>query len=258
MSSEIDAKNDSWTVGRKPVLEMIRANPEQVDIVLVQKDIRSHALSRLVDACQRQGVRFRLVPGRHLDRIHPGQHQGVAARVFLPQRKNLADMLEHAKKASLPLILALDQIQDPGNLGALARTLLAMDGGGIVIPKDRTAALGPAAIKAGAGALHRLDVAQVVNLSRALEQCRESGYHVYGTSIGPDAENVLEFRPHFPAVLVLGNEDRGIRPGVLKRCSVRLFIPMPGTMQSLNVAQAGAVCLGLFARARLLEHIAGA
>lgn len=250
MTMDAQDTQDFWTVGRKPVQELLQARPDQVDLVYVQKDVRSHALVRLVDTCKRQRVRYRLVPGRELDRLHPGQHQGVIARVFFPGYAALPDLLGQARKVDLPLVLALDQVQDPGNLGALARTLLALGGGGLILPKNRTAALGPVAARASAGALNRLPVTQVVNLSRTLKECSDAGCHVYGATMDRDAENILEFVPAFPAVLVLGNEDTGIRPGVLKHCSARLFIPMPGAVQSLNVAQAGAICLGMFARAR--------
>jgi len=241
---------DFWTVGRKPVQELLFARPEQVDLVYILDNARSHALERLVDICKSRKIRYRLVSEQELSRLHPGNHQGVLARVFQPGFANLAAVLNRGRQAALPLVLALDQVQDPGNLGVLARTLLALGCGGLILPKNRSAALGTIAAKTSAGALNKLPVAHVVNLSRALDHCAEEGFVIYGTTTDSQAENVLTFRPQFPAVLVLGNEDKGIRPGVLKRCRRKLFIPMPGEMQSLNVAQAGAVCLALFAKAR--------
>lgn len=242
--------NDFWAVGRKPVQEMLSAKPEQVDVVYILDSVRSHALGRLVEICKSRNIRYRLVSEQELTKLHPGNHQGVLARVFRPGFADLTAVLDRGRQATLPLVLALDQVQDPGNLGVLARTLLALDCGGLILPKDRTAALGTVAAKTSAGALHKLPVTHVVNLSRALEHCAEEGFVIYGATMDNQTENVLTFCPQFPAVLVLGNEDKGIRPGVLKRCTHKIFIPMPGPMQSLNVAQAGAVCLGLFAKAR--------
>lgn len=248
MSTVESPMNDFWAVGRKPVQELLFAKPEQVDLVYIQSDVRSHALTRLVDICKSQKVRYRLVPGQDLVRLYSGNHQGVLARVFQPGFSNLAAVLSQGRSSPLPLVLALDQIQDPGNLGALARTVLALGGGGLILPKNRSAALGAVAAKTSAGALNKLPVAHVVNLARTLEHCASEGFVVYGATVSPQAENIFSFSPRFPAVLVLGNEDKGLRPGVLKRCDHEVFIPMPGAMQSLNVAQAGAICLGMFAR----------
>ena len=253
--TKIPAKPDTkaeegfWQVGRKPVQELILSSPGQVHVVYIQDDVRSPALGRLAEICRSRKVRFRRVSGQELDRLAPGNHQGVLARVFQPGFADLPAVLDAGRKAALPLVLALDQVQDPGNLGVLARTLLALGGGGLILPRDRTAALGAVASKASAGALNRLPVAHVVNLSRALEQCSEEGFAIYGAVMQGPAKNVLAMRPRFPAVLVLGNEDKGIRPNVLKRCMIQVFVPMPGEMQSLNVAQAGAICMGLFAKA---------
>ncbi len=250
MCNTSEARHDFWAVGRKPVQELLCTRPEQVDVVYIQDNLRSHFLSQLVEICKARRVRYRLVSAEGLSRLSTGNHQGVVARVFQPGFADLSVVLDQCRTAALPVLLALDQVQDPGNLGVLARTLLALGCGGLILPKNRTAALGPVAAKTSAGALNRLPVAHVVNLSRTLEQCASKGFVVYGAAMDCDAENILEICPSFPAVLVLGNEDKGIRPGVLKQCSRRVYIPMPGRMQSLNVAQAGAICLGLFARAR--------
>lgn len=239
-----------WTVGRKPVQEVLFSKPEQVDLVYFQDTIRSHALDRIVDICKSQKVRFRKVSEAEMRRLHPGNHQGVLARIFQPGFTNMAAVLEQVTSAPLPLILALDQIQDPGNLGTLARTMVALGGAGIILPKNRTAFPGTVAAKASAGALSRLPIAQVTNLARSLEYCADQGCTVYGTGLAQKTENLFTFTPEFPAVLVLGNENKGIRPNVLKRCDHKLSIPMPGAMQSLNVAQAGAMALAMFARAR--------
>lgn len=249
MTVATSPEHDFWAVGRKPVQELLLATPEQVDLVYVQADVRSHALARIVDVCKSRKVRYRLVAAQDMARLCSGNHQGVLARVFQPGFSDLAAILNLGRSSPLPMLLALDQIQDPGNVGVLARTFLALGGGGLILPKNRSAALGAVAAKTSAGALRKLPVTHVVNLARALEQCACAGYAVYGATVAMHGENIFSFAPRFPAVLVLGNEDKGVRPGVLKRCDREIFIPMPGAMQSLNVAQAGALCLGLFARA---------
>lgn len=242
--------DEFWAVGRKPVQELLFTKPEQVDQVYVQDNVRSHSLGRLIDICKSRKVRFKLVSGQEMSRLYSGNHQGVLARVFQPGFTYLDAVLDQGRIAPLPLVLVLDQVQDPGNLGVLARTLAALGCGGLILPKNRSAALGTVAAKTSAGALNRIPVAHEVNLARTLEHCAEKGFVIYGTTTDSQAENIFTFSPSFPAVLVLGNEDKGIRPNVLKRCTHSVYIPMPGRMQSLNVAQAGAICLGMFARAR--------
>ena len=168
----------------------------------------------------------------------------IAARAFVP----LETLLDIARQAPLPVVVAMDQIQDPGNVGSLARTLLALGGGGLIVPKHHGARLGGAASKASAGALERLPVHHCVNLSRDLEACAEAGFAVYKAEAGPEGRDVFKAEFRFPLVLVLGGEDKGVRPGVAKSCDESLFIPMPGEFESLNVAQAGAVVLGQMAR----------
>ncbi|WP_092117865.1 TrmH family RNA methyltransferase [Desulfonatronum thiosulfatophilum] len=250
MTDKTDQDQDFWTIGRKPVQEILFAKPEQVDLVYIQNDVRSRALERIVDICKSQKVRFRMVSAGELQRIHSGNHQGALARIFQPGFTNMGAVLEQVTKAPLPLVLALDQVQDPGNLGTLARTMVALGGAGMILPKNRTAFPGTVAAKAGAGALNKLPIAHVTNLARSLDYCREQGFTVYGCAVDAEGENMFRMIPAYPSILVLGNEDKGIRPNVLKRCDHKIFIPMPGIMQSLNVAQAGAIALGMFAKTR--------
>ncbi len=235
-----------WIHGRKAVLDYLRTSADLVDQVYVQKDLAHGGLQRVLDACKKAGVRYSLAPHQRLDQMVEGNHQGCVAKLFSPGFAPLESLLELARQSSFPLLLALDQVQDQGNLGTLARTLYAMGGAGILLPKHNSAQLGPGAMKASAGALSFLPVSKVANLGQALEQAREAGFTVYGTRQGDDAESIYSLRPEFPVILVLGNEDKGVRPGVLNHCDHQVRIPMAGAVDSMNVAQAGAVILGLF------------
>lgn len=192
---------------------------------------------------------------------HPSRpsHQGVIARVFDAGFADLGDILRDAPDAPLPLIVALDQVQDPGNVGTLARTLYALGAAGLVVVRHGGAALGGAAARAAAGALEKLPVAKVTNLARALDEADEAGYTIYAAGgAAPDTDGKPGSGPRnpfteplrTPAVLVLGNEDTGIRPNVAKRCHFTLAIPMARDFDSLNVAQAGAILVGCFAARR--------
>ena len=162
--------------GRKPVLELLERSPERVEAVFVQKGARWDQGGRILDACRANGVRFRLCQKQELDKLYDGNHQGVVAQIMGRGFVELEELLEQALHSPIPLVTALDQVQDPGNVGALARTLYALGAGGIVLPKHGAARLGVGALKASAGALDLLPLARVTNLSRALEICMDKGF----------------------------------------------------------------------------------
>ena len=165
-----DSKEEQAVLsGVKPVLELLEREPERIDAVLVRKGKRSQDTDRILDLCRTAKVRFTLADAQSLDRLCPAGHQGVVARLFEAGFTEFADLLTDATDAPLPLILVLDQVQDPGNAGTLARTLYAMGGAGLVIPRHNGTFLGAGARRAAAGALERLPVAKVMNIARALE-----------------------------------------------------------------------------------------
>lgn len=251
------AEGQAVLSGVKPVLELLEREPERIDAVLVRKGRRSQDTDRILDLCRTAKVRFTLSDAQSLDRLCPAGHQGVVARLFEAGFTEFADLLTAATDAPLPLILVLDQVQDPGNAGTLARTLYAMGGAGLVIPRHNGTFLGAGARRAAAGALERLPVAKVMNIARALDEARDAGFLVYGAAFGEGSLDAFTARLHTPALLVLGNEDHGIRPQVAKRCHHLVHIPMLRTFDSLNVAQAGGILTSCFARQHLEKNPSG-
>ena len=241
--------------GIKPVTELLQKTPEKIDAVFVLKGRKGKDTALILDLCREKGVRFSLVDDAFLDRLWRGRHQGAIARLFSTGFTDLKDLLDSAPDDPLPLIVALDQVQDPGNAGALARTLYALGGAGLVVPRHNGVFLGAAAARIAAGALDKLPVAKVANLAQALDEALDAGYTVYGADSaapapGTATENVFALAPRLPAILVLGSEEAGLRPIIRKRCSALLSIPFAREFDSLNVAQAGAVIIGAFAAAR--------
>lgn len=243
--------NDHYIPGRKPVLELLTTNTDNLDTVFVVDKL--DGVGEIIKRCVQQRVRFRKVQREELDRIFPGNHQGVVARVRSLHLVDMNELVTQAQLASIPLILALDQVQDPGNVGTLARTLYALGGIGLIFPKDRFAFLGQGAVKSAAGTLDKIALCQVVNLARALDDLRSNGFWIYGTGIQETSSSLFATSINFPAVLVLGNEDKGMRPGVAKRCHAMLSIPMDKGFDSLNVAQAGAMVMGEMLRQHLIS-----
>ena len=239
---------ESMVTGRKPVLELMERASGSVEQVLLRQGLKGQDIRDILTACKAAGVRYRFVPEEALRKSASECRQGVAAFVAARAFASLEELLEGAGRAPLPVIVALDQVQDPGNVGSLARTLLALGGGGLIVPKHHGARLGGAASKASAGALERLPVRLCASLSQELARCAEAGFTVCKAEAGAQGSDVFKTKFAFPLVLVLGGEEKGVRPLVARRCDASVFIPMPGGFNSLNVAQAGAIVLGQMAR----------
>jgi 23S rRNA (guanosine2251-2'-O)-methyltransferase len=238
----------SLVVGAKPALEALERDADRVELVLVQKGRKERALGRVLDACRERGAAFRLAPKAELDRIYPGNHQGVAVRLSEVRFLEVSELAESALEAPLPLVVALDRVQDPGNVGVLARTLFGLGAAGLVLPRRESAHLGAGAVKSSAGTLHRIAVSRPNNLAKSLDFFIEQGFAVCGASMEGDPAPGVELST--PAVLVLGSEEKGLRPGVAKRCQGLLRIPLARGVESLNVAQAGAILAWEWARRR--------
>ncbi len=236
--------------GIKPVLELLNATPERVDTLFIKKGLRGTETERMLDICRIYDIRFSLVDTKVLNAMCRAQHQGVIARLGAVARASLPQLWNALKNSSLPLVIALDNVQDPGNVGTIARTLYALGGAGLILPKHNSAYLGDIAKKAAAGAFEHLPIVTVANLGHALDEAEEMDITVLGTGIKAQGENLNAFEQIFPlpAVLVLGNEGKGMRPGIAKRCGHMVYIPMLKHFDSLNVAQAGAILMGLMAK----------
>ncbi|MDC0336144.1 RNA methyltransferase, partial [Pseudodesulfovibrio sp.] len=230
-----------YVVGNKPVKELLMDDPAKVDFVAIRKGRRDQGLEEIFELCRKQKVPFKTVSDKDLDFMYRGNHQGIAARCAALSYTPLEVMLEAAPDAPLPLIVVLDQVQDTGNVGVLARTLYSLGGAGLVICQHHGAYLGAGAMRSSAGALNKLPVSKVGNLANALKDCVNYDYTVYCARKCTGALNIYTAELDTPAVLVLGNEEKGIRPGVSKYCHQSLHIPFLRDFDSLNVAQAGAI-----------------
>ncbi len=245
--------------GLKPVLELLEQSPQRIEKIYCKKNLQHGADLKIIAMCQKNFLPFEYAEIAFLDELcQNGQkncgnvnHQGVIAILSETNSHSLSEIFDMVKVSPLPLVLALDQIQDPGNLGTLSRTAYSLGCAGIILPKHNSTLPGAGALRSSAGALNKLPVAIVTNLARALDDAEEAGLTIYGTAVasntGLPVENAFTHEWHLPAVLVLGNENKGIRPGVAKRCGIFVTIPLARRFDSLNIAQAGAILLGLCA-----------
>jgi len=185
------------------------------------------------------------VPRQTLDRLTQfGRHQGIAVRMRRGRfsAQDLDSLLLTAATMELPLYLVLDGIQDPHNLGACLRTADAVAVTAVILPKDRAVGMTPTVAKVASGAVESVSVVEVPNLARALRQLQEAGVWIVGAT--GDAENsIYQTDLHRPLALVLGAEGTGLRENTRKHCDMLAHIPMAGTVASLNVSVAAAVCL---------------
>ena len=231
--------------GVHPVEEAIKAGRRRFDHVLVARERHDERVERLVQVCRQAGVRVRQESREQLTLLAqtPG-HQGVVAMVHPQEFLSIEDLFAPAGGATgaARLVLALDGVEDPQNLGALLRVADGAGVDGVVLTERRSAPLSPVAVKASAGAAEHLRIARVVNLVRALEELKRQNLWIIGLDERGTA-NYDEFDLTGNCVIVLGREGAGLHELVRKTCDLLLRIPMAGGVSSLNVSAAGAVVL---------------
>jgi len=238
--------------GINPVLEALKAERQTLNKILVAEGRHGPPLQALQLLAREKGVPVHARPREVLSRMaRTGHHQGViglSAGFFYASWEDLQASIR--SQPGHALVLILDSIEDPQNLGSLIRTAEASGAQGIILPRDRAVGITPAVIKASAGAAVYIPVVRVTNLARTLEELKKEGLWIVGAdSRGERNLYDMKFDPNLG--LVIGSEGQGIRPLVLKKCDYTISIPMKGKISSLNAAVAGAVILFEIIRQRL-------
>jgi 23S rRNA (guanosine2251-2'-O)-methyltransferase len=224
--------------GINPVLEALRAGrATEVRVA----DRGGDRMREVLTLAGERGVPVRRVPAEVLARqARGGVHQGVVAEIAEPDTYSIADIVRGAR--AVPLVIVLDGIEDPHNVGAILRTADAAGVDGVVMQQRRSAALGGAAAKASAGAMAHVKVAYVVNIARALEELKDAGVWTIGLAGESDTPyDAIDLT--MPAAIVLGAEGSGLRRLVREKCDFLASIPMQGHVASLNVSVAAGVTL---------------
>lgn len=230
-------ENKQVVYGLRPVIEAITSG-QQVERVLIQNGLNSSLLNELRQQMREHDVPFQYVPVEKLNRLTTGNHQGVVATIGAVKYHSLVDLLEQPEPPVLMLLL--DHITDVRNMGAIARTAECTGVGALVVPDRGTAAMNEDAIKTSSGALLRLPVCREQNMKTVVNLVRQYGYQVVGaTEKGAVHYRSVDFRQ--PTLLILGNEETGISPELMKMCDVRAKLPIVGEVASLNVSVAAGV-----------------
>lgn len=238
-------------VGRNPVVECLRAGVPATALYVVLGTEADERLTESVTRAADSGIAIMEVQRHDLDRITSnGMHQGIALQVPPYQYAHPHDMLKAATSDSTPaLLVALDNITDPRNLGAIVRSVAAFGGHGVVIPQRRSASVTAVAWRTSAGAAARLPVARATNLNRTLKEWADAGLMVVGLDAGGDT-TVDELEASGPIVVVVGSEGKGLSRLVRQNCHHVVSIPMAGPTESLNASVAAGVVLAEIARQR--------
>jgi 23S rRNA (guanosine2251-2'-O)-methyltransferase len=244
--------------GLHPVEEALRSGSRKFDHVCVARERHDQRLQKIIDAVRESGVRLRFEPKEELTRLaKTTAHQGIVAVVRTREFLDIEDLLASPPaNTAARLLLALDGIEDPQNLGALLRTADASGVDGVLLTERRAAPLSPVAIKASAGAAEHVRIARVVNLVRTLERLKQQNIWCVGLDEdGPTSYDQYDFTSN--TVIVLGREGDGLHDLVRRTCDHLLRIPMAGAVSSLNVSAAGAIVMFEAARQRRAQSQLG-
>ncbi|HEV7797896.1 MAG TPA: 23S rRNA (guanosine(2251)-2'-O)-methyltransferase RlmB [Pyrinomonadaceae bacterium] len=233
--------------GLIPVLEALRAGNKTLEQITIAEGARHERLRELLDLAKQAKVPVHRAPKFALDRALPGAtHQGIIARTAAAAYRNADELLDELSSqvgtAKPPLVLGLDAIEDPRNLGAILRTAECAGVGGVFIPERRAVGLTPTVAKAAAGALEYVSVARVTNLVQLIEQLKQRNIWVIGAA-SDGTSNYTEWDWTAPSALFLGGEGTGLHRLVRERCDALVSIPLRGRIESLNVSVAAGVIL---------------
>jgi 23S rRNA (guanosine2251-2'-O)-methyltransferase len=243
----------SYIGGKNAVAAVLATSPERVTKVLVAEQLRpDKRIDAILTDAKTHGIPFNLVPRNKLDTFMQ-DHQGVVAMVAEQPLLDLHEFMDlcRPRLAENPLVLALDAVTDPRNVGAMLRIADAVGAIGVLMPKHHVAASGPALEKAASGA--QVARVRVSNLTRALASLKKMGFWSVGATCDPQAPLYTQVNLNMPTVLVMGSEGEGLSRLVDEACDFHVRIPMRGRVESLNVSAAAAVLCYEWVRQSLLQ-----
>ena len=239
-------------IGRKPVLEALNSD-EEIEQVYILFGQQGNIINAIRVVAKKRGKKCNQIPLERFKIFTTDKNtQGVIA---LKQDFNffsLDEILSTAKKTPLPLILILDEIQDPHNVGAILRSAECSGVNGVILTKHHSATITSTVTKTSAGASEHLKICQVNNLSQTIDELKEKGFWIVGSSL-ENAKNYTEVDYKIPIALIVGNEEKGIRKLTASKCDFLVKIPMSGKIQSLNVSVATGILLFEILRQRNLK-----
>ena len=235
-----------WIYGRNPVEEALAAGRRTASEIVLPPEFpdEDDQIRRIRDEARSRRIVIRTMERDQLDRLTRfGHHQGVALKTTGYPYVGIEEIAAAACEDENSLVIVLDHLEDPQNVGSILRTACAVGATGVIIPEDRACGITPAAVRASAGGAEHLKVAKVVNIVRALEELKEAGLWLTGLDWGPDARPYTKIDFKGKVGLVIGAEGSGISRLVRENCDFIAELPMPGGFESLNAGVAAAVTM---------------
>ncbi|HKP68168.1 MAG TPA: 23S rRNA (guanosine(2251)-2'-O)-methyltransferase RlmB [Pyrinomonadaceae bacterium] len=249
----VRAANDNATFGVLPVLELLRARSRRIDRIIVADGVREHRLQEVFDLAREHGIRLDRIQRDKLDKLTSNaNHQGIVAFSAAADYVEVDEILDAATDQPA-LIVLLDGVEDPRNLGAILRSVECAGADGVIIPERRAVGLTDTVAKSSAGAIEHVKVAKVANLNRMIEDLKERNIWVVGAS-GDAKTSHTDWDWTQPSALVLGAEGSGLHRLVAENCDTLVKIPMYGKIDSLNVSVAAGVILFEARRQRSIKE----
>ncbi len=229
-------------IGRKPVLEAINSG-EEIEQVYILFGQQGNIINTIKVAAKKRGIKCSQIPFEKFRILIQNKNaQGVAAVKQSHKFYSLDDIISEAKNSPAPLILILDSIQDTHNVGAILRSAECSGVNGVIVTKHNSAPINETVVKTSAGATEHVKIAQVNNLANAIDELKENGFWIVGSSLA-NAKPYTEVDYKIPVALIVGNEEKGIRKLTAGKCDFLVQIPMTGKLQSLNVSVATGILL---------------
>lgn len=234
----------TFVYGIHAVEALLQLNSGKIQQLFLQKGSKNPRIIQIKQMAQHQNLVLKEVDAATLQSLAPDMtHQGIMAECETLTPYDEHDLAEYIEKISTtPFLLILDQVQDPHNLGACLRTADAVGVDAVIVPKDQSAAITPTVRKVACGAAETVPFFQVTNLARTIRMLKEAGIWIYGLA-GEAEQDLYQTDLKGPIALVLGGEGKGLRRLTRELCDYLLFIPMFGSVASLNVSVATAICL---------------
>jgi 23S rRNA (guanosine2251-2'-O)-methyltransferase len=229
-------------IGRMPLIEAIKSG-KNIDKILMQKNATGDVIIDIKKLGREFQIPIQLVPVEKLNGYTQANHQGIIAFTSLVSYLNLQQVIDFVvDKGQTPLFLMLDGITDVRNIGAIARTAVCCGAQAIIIPDKGVGALNEEAMKSSAGALEHINICRVTSLMKAIDELHLNGIKVFVSEMKV-ATKINEIDFTYPSCIVMGSEDKGVYPAIIKICDEMFHIPMPGKFESLNVSVATGMIL---------------
>ena len=254
-TQSIDSSQSHYLYGKNAVLEILRNNPKRVQKLYMAKTASSKdpRISEITELSKNTLAHIQSVPSAKLDTLLEQEqeaqglvHQGIVALVtavpLLELEEWLNQIKEHVETTQKGFVVAIDEVTDPHNIGAIIRVSEAMGALGLVLPRHRSGIISPVASKAASGADRTLPLIQVTNLTQALMTMKDYGFWILGADVSPETQPFHQINyTELPTVIVLGSEGKGLRQGIKDACDMLGYIPIIGQVESLNVSTAAAI-----------------